>query len=83
MIPDGYPALRWLKLPCAFAALALQNKSDVDVVRCPGDHVLRRPDDYVRRPDGYVRGPADELRPGVRRLPDDAAAAVPAIAGVQ
>ena len=70
----GHPASRWLKLPCAFAHLAFQNNAGV---RCPDDHDPLGPDGYD------LRGPADELRPGVRRLPDDAAAAVPAIAGVQ
>ena len=69
----GHPASRWLKLPCAFAHLAFQNNAGV---RCP--------DDVLRGPDDVLRGPDDELRPaGVRRLPDAAAAAVPAVAAVQ
>ena len=67
----GHPASRWLKLPCAFAHLAFQNNAGV---RCPDD-VLRGPDDH---------GGPDDLRPGVRRLPDGYdAAAVPAVAAVQ
>ena len=74
----GHLASRWLKLPCAFAHLALQNNVGV---RCPDD-VLRGPDDVLRGPDDVLRGPDDELRPaGVRRLPG--AAAVPAVAVVQ
>ena len=72
----GHPASRWLKLPCAFAHLALQNNAGV---RCPDDDLLGPGDHDHRGPDDH--GGPDDLRPGVRRLPD--AAAVRAVAAVR